>query len=98
MPYDMTYCWKKNTISADPATGLSGYGEPEPQETSVKVYAFGNVDAFGSMALTWIPETIENDVLITDPGLDPKLYPTHQKIQHSTLSGWFSCSNRYLKP
>ena len=98
MPYDMTYCWKKNTISVDATTGLSCYGESVPQETQVKVYAFGNVDAFGSMALTWIPTTIENDVLITDPGLDPKLYPKHQKIQHNTLSGWFSCSNRYLKP
>ena len=42
--------------------------------------------------------TIENDILIEDVGLDSKKYPNHQKIQHNTLSGWFSCSNRCLKP
>ena len=98
MPYEMIYCWNKNTISVDSTTKLSGYGNPEPQETNVKVYAFGNVDAFGSMALTWINDTIENDILIEDVGLDSKKYPNHQKIQHNTLSGWISCSNRCLKP
>ena len=100
MPCDMTYTYDKNLISCDPDTGLSGYAGTEKVDVTVKVYQFGNVDGFGAMALTYLtdPESVEQVTLETDPGLDPVKYPKHQRIMTHTLSGWFPCHCRFLKP
>ena len=101
MPIGMTYCWNQNTLSVDSSTGLSGYGEPSPQKTQCQVYTWGNVDAFGSMALIWIPSTIKNTTVeITGYHLDKatgKQVPDQKIVEHA-LSGWHSCSNRSLIP
>lgn len=100
MPCDMTYTYDKNLISCDPDTGLSGYAGTEKVDVSVKVYQFGNVDGFGAMALTYIqnPAVVYQFTIDNDSGLDPVKYPTHQRLDVHTLSGWFPCHCRFLKP
>lgn len=108
MPIGMKYCWTENTITYNSKTGLSVYGTPiQHNDTACSVYTWGNVDAFGSMALIWLPNEIINYTIeesisaIPHPELPPQQameYKTVQKIVEHKLSGWFPCSNRCLIP
>lgn len=104
----MKYCWTENNITCNPDTGISAYGTPTYHtDTTCSVYTWGNVDAFGSMALIWLPNeiinyTIENETsVVVHPDEIPQKkreYVNVQKIVEHKLSGWYSCNNRCLIP